>query len=204
MKLLQCQQVRPEPEFDFSRSEKSSWPGLSSHICKEADRYHISKQGITRKRNFICNSCVVWIPNKLKTFHRLLLTKLKGEIFSIDRFCSPSQMTTMSLPWPLFAENTKQHLYLSKETKINFLLMQWPCPEFDPLKVDWPSPHTKPRCSTFQIINQKPLLKLREVGKIHPCVICCISQSLLVVEHNNSANIKTSRCCRCCSPLLGL
>ena len=57
---------------------------------------------------------------------------------------------------------------------------------------------------TLQIINQKPLLKLREVGKIHPCVICCISQSLLVVKHNNSANIKTSRCCRCCSQLLGL
>ena len=69
---------------------------------------------------FNFNSCVVWIPNKLKTFHRLLLTKLKGEIFSIDRFCSPSQMTTMSLPRPLFAENTKQHLYLSKEKESIF------------------------------------------------------------------------------------
>ena len=70
---------------------------------------------------FNFNSCVVWIPNKLKTFHRLLLTKLKGEIFSIDRFCSPSQMTTMfPLPRPLFAENTEQHLYLSKEKESIF------------------------------------------------------------------------------------
>ena len=69
---------------------------------------------------FNFNSCVVWIPNKLKTIHRLNIDNDETEI-SIDRFCSPSQMTTMfPLPRPLFAENTEQHLYLSKEKESIF------------------------------------------------------------------------------------
>ena len=122
--MLQCcnvskSEVRPEPEFgdDFSRSEVDP----ACRVIFARKQTDITFQNRESQENVIFNfnSCVVWIPNKLKTIHRLNIDNDETEI-SIDRFCSPSQMTTMSLPRPLFAENTKQHLYLSKEKESIF------------------------------------------------------------------------------------